>query len=76
MEKTITVTECDVCGRKEKESYFHLQDQGWTKYFYKKDWRDGGHAGSHEREMIACPKCDGTQKAMQKLLKAIKLILK
>lgn len=59
MEKEIKVTQCDVCGRKETNSYSSLQIDGWTKYKLFEDWRYGAHSGVHELEIIVCPKCDG-----------------
>jgi len=58
MEKQISVTTCDVCKRSKNETYFALQDYGWTKYKFNRDWRSGIHAGEHDKELLVCGKCD------------------
>ena len=59
MEQTIYITECDVCGRTEHRAYISLQRDGWTKYKFLKEWKDGAHSGDRETEIIVCPQCDG-----------------
>jgi hypothetical protein len=59
MERKINLTQCDVCGRKAYDSYSYLRTDDWTKYKMFKDWQSGSHSGTHDLEIIVCPKCDG-----------------
>jgi hypothetical protein len=58
LERKITITECDVCGHKEKRLYSHLKHYGWTKYKMSKEWTSGVHEGEHDTEIVVCDNCD------------------
>ena len=59
MERKITITQCDVCGRKVNEDYATLlRSHQWTKYKLIKEWCSGGHKGDHNTDIIVCNKCD------------------
>lgn len=69
-EFTKVITQCDVCGRRKKNSLRHLiQFADWTKFQFKKEWIDGIHHGFRDAEIIVCDKCDRTKKANKKFLK-------
>ena len=82
MERTIEITECDVCGKKEKLPYKFLLAHGWTKYRYTKEWVNGTVDGvCYEKnwrngvdfvEMCVCKNCDREKTTMRLLLKKIK----
>jgi len=74
MEKTLMVTQCDVCGRKVKKSYYDLHNNSkWHKYMYGQDWTEGCHSGIINISIIVCDKCDNNRKGIKyffhKLLK-------
>lgn len=72
MERTETISKCDVCEREVPMSYHALQNSGWTKYKYQAEWKDGAHGGFHNREFMVCKECDRGSAAMGKLLDGIK----
>jgi len=67
MEKTVQITQCDICGKKEEHSFCYLTDFGWVKYTYTSSWQEGIHSGEHLNEFIACPKCDQSKKGIRYL---------
>jgi len=58
MEKNLHITICDICNRWAYYKYDDLRNYGWTKYKYKKEWREGIHRGEYDLEFTVCDKCD------------------
>lgn len=76
MERSITITQCDVCGRRKYETYSYLQNDGWTKYKIAKEWSSGDHSGTRVGEIIVCPKCNGQKGVRHFFFKILKPFLR
>ena len=74
-EKTVTITQCDVCGNTAEKSFIELQMDGWTQYHISKEWRSGNHSGERDLDIMVCDKCVHRSSTMHFMLGSMKKLV-
>jgi len=74
-EKTITTTQCDICGKTVEQSFTESQIYGWEQYHISKDWRSGAHSGEHDLDIMVCDKCAYKSSTMHFILGSMKKLV-